>query len=49
MRFTTSTSGANLTSLEGYVSRMKKDQKDILYISGAPTATAPPRSQLRTV
>mmetsp|Transcript_14050 Transcript_14050/g.42403 ORF Transcript_14050/g.42403 Transcript_14050/m.42403 type:complete len:949 (-) Transcript_14050:289-3135(-) len=35
MRFKTTTSEGNLTSLEAYTSRMKKNQKEIFYISGA--------------
>ncbi|KAK4536404.1 hypothetical protein CDCA_CDCA08G2429 [Cyanidium caldarium] len=34
LRFKTSKSGGNLTSLDEYVSRMKRDQKSIYYISG---------------
>lgn len=34
LRFSTSTSSGNLTSLEEYVGRMKPDQKNILFIAG---------------
>merc|ERR1712146_543246 len=34
LRFQTSKSGDNWTSLEKYISRMKKGQKNIYYISG---------------
>merc|ERR1712093_315565 len=34
LRFQTSKSGENVTSLEKYISRMKKGQKHIYYISG---------------
>merc|ERR1711904_506358 len=34
LRFFSSKSGDNYTSLEKYISRMKKDQKSIYYISG---------------
>ena len=36
LRLHSSADASELTSLEGYVSRMKPDQKQIYFLSGAP-------------
>jgi HSP90 family molecular chaperone len=41
----TSKSPEKLTSLDDYISRMKPDQKDILYIAGAQCAMPHPHMQ----